>query len=98
MPCGCAARNMSAPDASLRGRVVRGVAWKALSQVVLQLSKIVVALVLARLLAPHDYGLAGMVLVFSSLVYVFSDVALGSALIQRRVLEERDRSTVFWTS
>jgi O-antigen/teichoic acid export membrane protein len=89
---------MSTPDASLHGRVVRGVAWKALSQIVLQLSKIVVAVVLARLLAPHDYGIAGMVLVFSSLVFIFSDVALGSALVQRRSLDERDASTVFWTS
>jgi O-antigen/teichoic acid export membrane protein len=85
-------------NGSLQSRVARGIAWKAFSQVVLQASKIVVALVLARLLAPHDYGVAGMVLVFSSLVFVFSDVALGSALVQRRTLSEVDRSTVFWTS
>ena len=46
----------------------------------------VVALVLARLLAPHDWGLAAMVLVFSGFVIVFTDSALGSALIQRREL------------
>jgi PST family polysaccharide transporter len=58
----------------------------------------VVALVLARLLAPHDWGLAAMVLVFSGFVVVFTDNALGTALIQRRRLEPGDRSTVFWTS
>lgn len=89
---------MTPPDPGLRAQVVRGVGWKVLSQGVLQASKIVVALVLARLLAPHDYGLAGMVLVFSSLVFVFSDLALGSALVQRRSLSEQDRSTVFWAS
>jgi O-antigen/teichoic acid export membrane protein len=89
---------MTPPNPELRAQVVRGVGWKVLSQAVLQASKIVVALVLARLLAPHDYGLAGMVLVFSSLVFVFSDLALGSALVQRRTLSERDRSTVFWAS
>jgi O-antigen/teichoic acid export membrane protein len=78
--------------------VLRGLVWKGSSQVFLQLSRIVVALVLARLLAPHDYGVAGMVLVVSSLVLVFSDVALGAALVQRRELSEADRSTVFWTS
>jgi O-antigen/teichoic acid export membrane protein len=39
-----------------------------------------------------------MVLVVSSFVLVFSDVALGAALVQRQELSEDDRSTVFWTS
>ena len=60
----------------LEAQVLRGIAWKVASQVILQGSRIVVALVLARLLAPHDYGIAGMVLVFSSLVAVFSDVVV----------------------
>jgi O-antigen/teichoic acid export membrane protein len=37
-----------------------------------------------------------MVLVFSGFVIVFTDNALGTALIQRRELVEEDRSTVFW--
>ena len=57
----------------------------------------VVAIILARLLAPAEFGLAGMVLIFSSLVIVFSDLALGAALVQRKSLTEDDRSTVFWT-
>jgi len=71
---------------SLHGRVVRGVAWKAASSVFGQLSRLVVAAILAHLLSPHDYGLAAMVLVFSSLVLVFSDLAFGQALIQRQTL------------
>jgi O-antigen/teichoic acid export membrane protein len=84
-------------DAGLRSLVLRGIAWKAGSQVYLQVSRLVVALLLARLLSPHDYGLAAMVLVFSSFVILISDSALGTALIQRRDLSEADRSTVFWT-
>ena len=85
----------------LRGQVFSGLAWKVLSQVVGQGGRLVVAVLLARLLAPRDYGLAGMGLVFSSLVLVFSDLALGAALVQReklsdarprdRVLDERRR-------
>ena len=82
----------------LRGRVLRGIGWKLATQIVGQGSRLVVAIVLARLLAPHDYGLAGMVLVLSSLVLVFSDLALGAALVQKETLTEEDRSTVFWTS
>ena len=83
---------------SIGSRIRSGIAWKAGSQLTLQVSRMVVALVLARLLAPEDWGLAAMVLVFSGVVIVFTDSALGTALIQRRTIVEEDRSTVFWTS
>lgn len=83
---------------SLGARIRSGIAWKAGSQVTLQLARMVVALVLARMLAPHEWGLAAMVLVFSGFVLVFTDNALGTALIQRRDLTESDRATVFWIS
>ncbi len=86
------------PASSLRGRVLRGVAWKVISQVFGQGASTIVAIILARLLFPSDYGLAAMVIVFAAVVPVFSDVALGAALVQRRHLTEADRSTVFWTS
>ena len=79
-------------------RILSGLAWKAGSQITLQITRMAVALVLARLLAPHDWGLAAMVLVFSGFVVVFTDNALGTALIQRRDLRAGDRSTVFWVS
>lgn len=81
---------------AIGARIRSGLAWKAGSQITLQASRMVVALVLARLLAPHDWGLAAMVLIFSGFVIVFTDSALGTALIQRRDVSEEDRSTVFW--
>lgn len=89
---------MSTAEQEMRTLVVRGVRWKAVSQVLLQLLRIGVGVTLARLLTPHDYGLAGMVIVFASLVTVFSDMALGAAIVQRPVITEEDRSTVFWTA
>ena len=75
-----------------------GPPWKGTSQIFLQASRLVVAVLLARMLSPQDYGLAAMALVLASLVIVFSDVALGAALVQRPQLSEADRSTAFWTS
>ncbi len=82
----------------MHGRIRSGLIWKVASQVFRQSSRIVVVVILARLLTPHDYGLAAMVLVFASLVLIFADLALGAALVQRRELSEDDRSTVFWMS
>lgn len=89
---------MSADETNLRSPVLRGLAWKGTSQLFLQASRLVVAVILARMLSPEDYGLAAMALVLASLVVVFSDVALGAALVQRTSLSEADRSTAFWTS
>jgi O-antigen/teichoic acid export membrane protein len=89
---------VAAPGDSLGGRILSGLAWKVASQVFRQLSRVAVVVILARLLTPAEYGLAAMVLVFSALVLIFTDLALGAALVQRETLSEHDRSTVFWTS
>lgn len=83
---------------ALRAKVMRGLAWKGGSQLARQLLRIVVTVVLARLLTPGQYGTAGMAIVFSTLVVIFGDLALGAALVQRKTLSEEDRSTVFWVS
>ena len=83
---------------ALRGRVLRGLVWKGGSSMARQLLRIGVMVVLARLLSPGDYGVAGMVLVFASLVEIFGDLALGAALVQRENLSDDDRSTAFWIS
>ncbi len=78
--------------------VLGGVAWKFAAQAFAQGARLVVAIVLARILAPDQFGIAAMVLVFTSLALVFGDMALGSALVQRKDIDEDDRSTAFWTS
>jgi O-antigen/teichoic acid export membrane protein len=84
------------PD--LRSRVLRGLIWVGASQAGGQLTRAVVAIFIARLLTPAEYGLAALALVFASLVMVFSDLALGAALIQRKTLSALDRDTAFWTT
>jgi O-antigen/teichoic acid export membrane protein len=89
----------AAPNpADLRGRVLRGLAWTGGSQVALQLVRMAVALLVARLLSPTQYGLAAAALVFTSLVLVFSDLAIGAALVQRKTLTDDDRDTAFWVT
>ncbi len=70
-------------------RVRSGLVWKASSTGFLQITRVTSGLVLASLLTPHQYGIAGMVTVFASLVLVFSDLSLGAALVQRKTLTER---------
>jgi O-antigen/teichoic acid export membrane protein len=82
----------------MRGRVLGGLAWTGGSQVVGQIARVLAAVALARLLSPHDYGLAALALVYASLVLVFSDLALGAAVVQRKHLSEDDKCSAFWLS
>src|SRR5690349_24743120 len=82
--------------ADMHGRVARGLGWVGAAQIALQITRTAGAIVVARLLAPEQYGLAMLALVFASLVLVFSDLAFGSAIIQRPTLTEADKSTAFW--
>jgi O-antigen/teichoic acid export membrane protein len=82
----------------LSGHVVRGLGWKLVSQIAIQGTRLAVGITLARLLTPHQFGLAAMALVITAFVVPFADMGLGSALVQRPTIDETDRSTVFWAS
>ena len=55
-----------------------------------------VFLVLARLLAPEDFGVVAAATVIISFSQVFSDAGLGKALIQRQDRVEESANVVFW--
>src|SRR5579859_1636694 len=86
------------PATGLRDQVARGLGWKVITLISSQLTGSVIGIVLARLLVPQDFGVAGMALLFSNFVTILTDVSLGAALIQRKLVTELDRSTVFWTT
>lgn len=55
-------------------------------------------LVFARLLMPDDFGTIGVLMVFTTLSNVLIDSGLSSALIQKKNISEKDKSTVFFTN
>jgi O-antigen/teichoic acid export membrane protein len=54
--------------------------------------------ILARLLTPHDYGLIGMVAVFTGFVAMFKDLGLSLATVQRAEITDEQISTLFWVN
>src|SRR5262245_59475369 len=80
----------------LRSLVVSGLRWKGASQVLVQLFSFASTLILARLLTPRDFGLAGLALVFAGLALLFADLGFSASIVQRTTLTEEDRSTAFW--
>lgn len=58
----------------------------------------IVQVILARLLAPADYGIIALVVVFTAIASVFVQSGLNSALIQKKDADEVDFSSVFYLS
>ncbi|HIF23760.1 MAG TPA: MOP flippase family protein [Gemmatimonadetes bacterium] len=84
--------------ASLGRQATSGFAWTGLQRLTEQGTQFVVGIILARLLTPDDFGLLGMVLVFTGFATVLSDLGLGSALVQRVETTADHFDAVFWTS
>ncbi len=53
-------------------------------------------LVLARILAPEDFGLVAMVMALTGLVDIVKDLGLGTATVQRKDITHREISSLFW--
>src|SRR2546421_7975452 len=53
-------------------------------------------MILARLLAPEDFGLQGMVVAVSGLLSLFKDAGLSMATVQREIVTHEQTSTLFW--
>ncbi|WP_214079178.1 lipopolysaccharide biosynthesis protein [Mesotoga sp.] len=56
----------------------------------------VITVILARLLLPEDYGLLGMIVIFTSISQMFIDSGMTAALIREKNPSEEDFSTVFY--
>ncbi|GAB1232683.1 lipopolysaccharide biosynthesis protein [Ferrigenium sp. UT4] len=74
----------------------RAVIWSALDVFLRQGVQFIVLVLLARLLAPEDFGLVAMLALFIGVAGIFIDGGLGSALIQRQHSSRSDESTIFY--
>lgn len=77
-------------------KIISGVFWKFLERIMAQLVSMIVAIVLARLLSPNDYGTIALVTIFITIANVFVTDGLGSSLIQKKDADNNDFSTVFF--
>lgn len=81
---------------SNKGTVISNLIWRFAERCGAQGVAFVVSLVLARLLAPEDYGTIALVTVFTTILQVFVDSGLGNALIQKKDADDVDFSSVFY--
>ena len=81
-----------------KNTVLSGLIWQYAEKCGAEIIQFIVSIVIARILSPSDYGLIGLITVFISVASVFASSGLGQALVQRKEIDNKDYSTVFFYS
>lgn len=79
-------------------KVVSSLFWKLMERSGTQGIQFIVQIVLARLLAPEQFGTIAIVMVFITLAQVFVQSGFNTALIQKKDADEGDFSSIFFLS
>ena len=79
----------------LKNKTVKGVAWSAIDNIAQFGVTFIVGIILARLLTPDDYGLVGIITIFTNICRVLINYGLTSSLIRKKNATEDDYNTIF---
>ena len=85
-------------EQSLKDRTVKGTFWSAADAFLGQGVTFIVGLVLARVLTPEDYGLIGIVTIFTTILTGIVDSGFSNALIRKKDATNEDYNTMFITN
>ena len=82
-------------EQSLKDKTVKGVGWSAIDSVAQHAVTFIVGIVLARLLSPDDYGLLGIIAIFTAVCTAIINGGFSQALIRKKDVTEDDYNTAF---
>lgn len=80
---------------NLRRKTTRGIAVSLLSAIGTNVVRIVSIAILARLLAPADFGIVAIAMTVVVLVQNFRDIGVGGAIVQRKQLTNEELKSAF---
>ncbi len=81
---------------NLRGKTLAGLIWNLSERVGIQVVQFLPTIILARLLAPEQFGLIGMLSLFIALASTFLDSGFSNALIQKKNVDFVDECSMFY--
>lgn len=89
---------MSTPEPTLKDKTAKGLLWGGVSNGVQQVLNMVFGICLARLLTPDDYGMVGMLYIFSLIASTLQESGFTAALTNKKEISHADYNAVFWFS
>ena len=82
-------------EQSLKDKTVKGVSWSAIDNVSKFGMEFVIGIVLARLLSPDDYGLIGIIGIYTAVCNTIINGGFTTALVRKKNPTDDDYNTVF---
>ena len=80
---------------SIKQEMIRGIFWTAVQKYSGLIVQIIVTAILARLLTPEDFGVVAIATVLIAFFTLFTDMGIGSAIIQKQDLTQEDLNSIF---
>jgi len=81
---------------SLKYKTIKGVFWNAFEMFGGKLIQIIITIILARILSPDDFGIIGLLVIFTELSKVILDSGFSQALIRKKDADQSDFTSVFY--
>lgn len=82
----------------LKQRTAKGLMWGAINNLTSQLLMALIGIILGRLLTPADYGMVGMLAIFSAIAGSLQESGFTAALTNLKEATHREYNAVFWAS
>ena len=82
----------------LKEKTAKGLFWGSISNISQQIIQLFFGIAMSRILFPDDFGLVGMLLIFSTLASTMQESGFSYALINKKDSSNIDFSSVFWVN
>ncbi|MDR1914016.1 MAG: lipopolysaccharide biosynthesis protein [Clostridiales bacterium] len=86
------------PEQTLKAKTAKGLFWGGISSGVQQLVGAAFGIAIARILSADDYGLIGMLAIFTAIASTILDSGFTFALTNKKEIKHEDYNAVFWFS
>jgi len=80
---------------SIKKEMLTGVVWSAVEKYSGVLISLTISAILARLISPNDFGIIAVASVLINFLNIFTDMGIGSAIIQRKDLTDENLDSIF---
>lgn len=85
-------------EETLKEKTANGLLWGAVNNLTIQLLSALIGIVLARKLSPGEYGMVGMLAIFSAIAATLQDSGFTAAITNLKQVSHREYNAVFWFS
>ena len=85
-------------EKTLKEKTATGLLWGAVGNLSMQVLGALIGIVLARLLSPGEYGMVGMLAIFTAIAGTLSESGFTAAITNLKEATHHDYNAVFWFS